>query len=129
MDRQEAGDEVRSMEMEINRLSATTVPVTVQGGHEERRTAKSTSRPRGAEMSRIAATRRRKRPISSLYHLDGWVNKTRGIGGGRGTVRESQKPAEGSRTCRNICVATSSHRAKGRHRNITSDPKRASDDR
>ena len=86
-ERQETGDEVHTVTMETSGMSVTNMPVAAQGGHEERTTTNTTSRQRGAETSKTPATRRRKRPISSLYNLDGWVNKTRGKGGGEeGTV-------------------------------------------
>ena len=59
-----------------------------QGDLEETVKAATISRSRGAEKSKTPATTSRKRPISSLYTIDEWVNKTTGMGGeGGGIIR------------------------------------------
>ena len=71
--------------MESSGSSVMPIFGVPQGDHEEQMRAVTTPRLRGAETSKTPATTRRKRPISSLYTLDEWVNKTRGMGGeGRG---------------------------------------------
>ena len=87
--------------MEPSGSSAMPVSEATQGDHEERTRATTTSRLRGAETSKTPATKRRKRPISSLYTLDEWVNKTRGMGGEMGNPRRKrgsllEKPGEGN---------------------------------
>ena len=55
----------------------------VQGGSqdEQRMEIATTSRQREVATPKTPATKRRKRPISSSYNLDIWLNKTRGVGG------------------------------------------------
>ena len=85
---QKTGDEV---DMDAKNSSGSSEMIFAGVLHDDpEETAKivnlSLARPREAEKSKTPTTTRRKRPLSSLYTIDDWVNKTRGLGGEGGGI-------------------------------------------
>ena len=78
---QKTGDEVGMGAMKSRGSSVMPLAGVPQGDLEETAKTVNLSRPRGEEKSKTPTTTRRKRPLSSLYTIDDWVNKTRGLGG------------------------------------------------
>ena len=78
---QKTGDEVSMGAMKSSGSSVMPLAGVSQGDLEETAKTVNISRPRGEDKSKTPATKRRKRPISSLYTIDEWINKTRGMGG------------------------------------------------
>ena len=83
---QKTGDEVGMDAMNSSGSSIMTFVGVLHDDPEETAKTVNLSRPREAEKSKTPTTTRRKRPLSSLYTIDDWVNKTRGLGGEGGGI-------------------------------------------